>query len=209
MLWGDSPGQTVLDRLRLAFVRDRADDGFRFHDLADGHRDRLLGNLRKGLEPPLAHLLPAAGLVEVHHEIRSRGFEVGRWIVECEMPVLADAGKANIDRVLGDDCPNPPTLRPGFALSIDVVKCGERQRETRHEPLPQVFTERGRMRDRRADIFVEVEGGDARPIDPGLLDEPFDHFKLRGAGGHNDVGFSDGGFHEIILCGIFECRTGV
>ena len=46
------------------------------------------------------------------------------------------------------------------------------------------------MCDRSADILVEVERCDARPVNPRLLDELINHLKLRGPGGYDDIGFS-------------------
>ena len=57
----------------------------RFQDLANGHRDRALGNLVDRREPPFAHLLAAACVVETHDCVWPFGAEISGRIVEREM----------------------------------------------------------------------------------------------------------------------------
>ncbi len=62
-------------------------------------RSRHLGKAR---EPPFIDLLSAAGLVELHDDVRLTAVEIRGGIVEREMPVLADPDKCDIDRCLAD-----------------------------------------------------------------------------------------------------------
>ena len=74
------------------------------------------GTSSRRREPALAELLPAAGVVELDHEVRLLGLEVGRRVVEGEVAVLADAHEGHVDRGAGRGArPRAGTRRPGPA----------------------------------------------------------------------------------------------
>lgn len=115
-------------------------------------------------------------------------FKVGGRIIESQMPVFSDSSEADIDRMLTQNITNPAALGCSVFLSVDVVEGGKGEGELRNEALPQVFTERGRMGDGDAHIFIEVKSGDAGPINPRLDREVIDHGELGGSCSDDDVG---------------------
>ena len=67
----------------------------------DGHGDGLVGHVGLGGEVALVDLLAPAGLVQRHHLHIERVVEVGdRRVVEGQVPVLADAQAAEVERKL-------------------------------------------------------------------------------------------------------------
>ena len=53
----------------------------------------------------------------------------------------------------------------GSLLAVEIVERPQRQRQPADEPLPQVAAERGRVRDRQADVFIQVKPGHPVPVD--------------------------------------------
>ena len=115
-------------------------------------------------------------------------FKIGGRIVEGQMSVFSDSSEADIDRMLTQNSADPPALGCSVLLSVDVVEGGKGEGKLRNEAFPQVFTERGRMGDGDAHIFVEVKSGDAGPINPWLSREVIDHSELGGSCSDDDVG---------------------
>src|SRR5690606_31424348 len=180
-------------RLGLAGVRYRQHQPLAGHDLVNRHRD---GAHRYGvevLEPSLAQLLTAARLVELDEDVGIGGFEIRRWVVEGEMAVLADAGKADMD-----------VARPDRAVQPLALCCGVGRITGNHLELPdaadlveeallQVAAEARRMGSVDADIFVEMKGMDAAPIDVGRHQRP-KHLELARARRENDIGLALGSY---------------
>src|ERR1700757_1281227 len=94
--------ETCFDRVSFAPIRNHRKNFFRLENLFCGHRKRLLGNLRNIGEPCLADLLLPARLVEIDDDVRFLGVEIGRWIVERDVPVLTDAEKGDVNRRRGN-----------------------------------------------------------------------------------------------------------
>ena len=92
----------ALDGGGLTLVGYGKDEARALHDLADGHRDGLLRHVVEGRKPTFAELLLATGVIEVHHDVRDFGREVGGRVVERKVRILADAGEAEVDRTGGD-----------------------------------------------------------------------------------------------------------
>ncbi|MHC4520745.1 MAG: hypothetical protein ACYTAS_19315 [Planctomycetota bacterium] len=67
--------------------------------LPNTHGDGLAGDLLEPLEPPLAELLLSTLLIEVHHDVGFVRLEVSRWIIERQVPVLADTDTGDVNRV--------------------------------------------------------------------------------------------------------------
>lgn len=109
------------------------------------------------------------------------------------MGVFADADEGDVDRVGFDDGAEALAFGLGVFFGVDVVEGGEGEGEFGDEALPEVEAEAGGVGDGEADVFVEVEGGDAGPVDVFFVDERGEHFELGGAGGDDDVGGAAGG----------------
>src|SRR5215469_4126174 len=76
--------------LSFALVWYNSKNFFRLENLFGGHRDRLLGNLRDVGKPGLAYLLLAAGLVQIHDDVRFLDVKVGRRIIKRDVSILTD-----------------------------------------------------------------------------------------------------------------------
>src|SRR5579872_89779 len=90
--------ETRFHRLRLALIRNHGEDFFCLENLLRRHGNGLLRYLRNIGEPRLAYLLLATRLIEVDDDIRLFGIEISGWIVEGNVPVLADAEERNVNR---------------------------------------------------------------------------------------------------------------
>jgi len=95
---GDFSFEAGFHGLCLSRVRNHGKNFFCFQYLLHAHGDGLRRNLRKGGEPTLSYLLAAAGLIEVHDDVRLFGLEI-RWrVVEREVSIFADAYEGDVDR---------------------------------------------------------------------------------------------------------------
>ncbi len=101
------------------------------------------------------------------------------------MAVLAEARKADRDALAGDLLVKLFHCRRGIALAIDRNEA-RRILQRGHEALAQIAPEARRMALGQADIFVEMEGRDLRPVDALGHDEMVQHLELAGAGRHDD-----------------------
>src|SRR5438876_11097459 len=101
-MWRERSFYAAFHRRCFALVGHRADDGARFHDLLNGHRDRLPGHIFKSGKPSFAELLFAAGVVEVDDDVRFFGLKISGRIVEGEMPILTNADESDLDRRLAN-----------------------------------------------------------------------------------------------------------
>ena len=86
------------------------------------------------------------------------------------------------------DLSSPDSDRAAFA--IQKMERAKRKRQSADKALPEVAAERGRVVDGEADVFVEVEAGDAVPVYVCFRDESGEHFELRRPGGDDDVGLA-------------------
>src|SRR5437660_5619596 len=84
--------------LSLTLAGNHGENFFRLEYLLRRHRKSLLRNLGDFGEPRLADLLLAARLVKIDDDIRFFGVEICRGIVKCDMPVLPDAEKGDVER---------------------------------------------------------------------------------------------------------------
>jgi hypothetical protein len=91
-----------MNGLGLSFVGHAANNCRAFHDLPDRHGNRSHGNLLEAFEPSLPQLLPSTGFVEMNHDVRSRGFEVRRRVIEGDVAVFSNSDEGYIDRMLMD-----------------------------------------------------------------------------------------------------------
>ncbi len=119
----------------------------------------------EGREPSLAELLAPAGVVERYHDVGIVDLEIGRRIVEGEVRVLADADAGDVDLGRGQQggVAAALLLRVG-GVAVEQVDGAEGQAV--EEPLAQVAPEAGRVPLGEPEVLVEVEGGDAPPVDP-------------------------------------------
>ncbi len=183
-------------RVGLARVGNGVDDAAALHDHAGAHGDGLLGDVVEGREPAFAELLFAADFVEVDDEVRLFCVEVARRVVEGDMAVFTDADEADVDdfveQVFAELVDGGLEVS---GVSWDEVGFLERAGELCDEAFLDVFAEAGRVRFGQADVFVEVEHRDFRPVDAWLLDELRQHVELAGARGDDDAAlalFSEG-----------------
>ncbi len=177
------------DGFGLAGVGHAQEDALGLADLADRHRDRLLGHIVEGCKPAFTKLLLAACFVEVNHEVGRFGVEVRGRIIERKVGVFTDPGKTDINRVLFDQRVETEALRFRIFITGHIVERAHRAVELAMETFPEVATERRRMGDRQADVFIEVKTGDFLPWEI-FLDQRLEHFKLGSASGNDDVGVS-------------------
>ena len=84
------------------------------------------------------------------------------------------------------DRAEPPAFGLWVVFTIHIMERLERQRQQPVETLPEVFAKRGRMRDRQADVFIEMKRRHAIPCDILLANQGGQHFKLRSAGRNDD-----------------------
>ena len=94
--------QTGLNGFGFSLVRHTTDNRFALHDLANRHRNGAFRNFPQVSEPSLPRLLPSTGFVEMNHNVRSRGFEVRRRVIEGEVAVFSNSDEGHIDRMLTD-----------------------------------------------------------------------------------------------------------
>ena len=121
MIGADRTLDGISYRNRLAGIRHAQDDALALQDLADAHGDGVVRNGRKGREPPFAELLPPAGFVERDNDIGVLGVEIGWRIVEGEMAVLADSGKAHRYALPCDEACSAATSPPRSAASPSMA----------------------------------------------------------------------------------------
>src|SRR6202020_180859 len=92
-------------------------------------------------------------------------FKIGRWIVECDVRVLANAEERDVH---GRRCqmrahsPNDLQRISGVTVEQMVIH------DSGFPPqlLQQHFAKTSRMRHRQADVFVEMKSFYAGPVDP-------------------------------------------
>ena len=85
------------------------------------------------------------------------------------MRVLADADEGHVDGMFADNLVEPTAFGLGVALAVDVVKFAKR--DAVDQALFEVAAKRRGMVHRQADVLVEMETDDFRPVDVGLADE--------------------------------------
>jgi hypothetical protein len=133
--------------------------------------------------------------------------EVGRRVVEREVAVLADADERHVDRVARNRLADRPAHGVDVPLAVELMEHGDPRRLD--EMLAQYPAEAGRMRGRQADVLVEVEQLDPRPVDARAPDQVVQEPELRVAGGGDDAGTALGGdgVGKGALCVVGGCRA--
>jgi len=94
------PSQHRLSLPVLSSIGDDTQDVPRFENLLNRHRDRSRRNFVQTVKPTFTCLLPSTSFIERNHEIRFFCLEICRRVVECQVAILPDANKRQIDRVL-------------------------------------------------------------------------------------------------------------
>src|ERR1700730_18516375 len=142
-----------LNGFRLAFVGNNHDQFFGLENLARRHRERARWNLRDVSKPAFADLLAAAGLVEVHDQVRIFSSEISWRIVEGDVPVLSNSQKCNIDgwrcKLLAHFTRDGRRLS---GVSFDEMKIADSG--LAHQPLRKILAEAGEVSCWQADVFV-------------------------------------------------------
>ena len=181
----DGTGETVFDRFGLARIGDDADDFARGENLADRNRNGMRRHVVQGFEPPFAHLLPPARLVQLHDDERLVGFEIGRRVVECEMSVFTDADERAIDWRFSDRGARATTNLLWILIAVEeVVTRHSRGTDQTFEQIPAKT--RG-MIGGEADVFVEVKHVDARPVHVAALFQRLQEHEQRRAPARKDA----------------------
>src|SRR5262249_46701509 len=104
---------------------------------------------------------------------------------ECQMPILADADKSNVDRSGSQQVPNFAAyfFRTGFTVKqVVVVDAG-----LPYQSLDQILAKTGRMLDGQADVLVQVKHFDLLPIHTASVGQRIQELELRCPGCRNDA----------------------
>jgi len=179
----DLPFEASPDGGGFAGVRDDRDDFLRAQDLPDGHGDGFARNFVEAGKPALVELLPTASLVQLHDEVRLFGSKIGGRIIECKVAVFTDADKGEINRrgkefatyLLNYGLRVQHAIQPMKFLDTGFV----------NETLQEILAKAGGVRDRQADILIQVKDLQPRPIDVRQGGERIEKLELRGARGGN------------------------
>lgn len=150
-----------------------------------GHGDgeRVGGYIAQRGETRIVDLLLAALRVEFHNLDGEWIVEVGGRVVECKVAVYANAAAHNIDR-RGAELRGVVCRRlHGIVAGLDQMHGGEG--EVIEDCAAQPHAETLRRIRGKAEIFVHVEGSDARPVDFFLCAQRSEHFALAGRGGED------------------------
>ncbi len=122
-------------------------------------------NILDAGETAVVHLLHAADIVEADNAGIARVVKIAlRRIDERKVSVFADPERDEHWRLFGEQS----LVAIGFRSKVRgvahefVKRC---QRHMIHQPLTEKAAERGRMARGQAGILVEMEGGDAPPVD--------------------------------------------
>src|SRR6266496_388962 len=167
----------MFHRLRLAPVRNHDNDFPGAQDLSHRHRNCLRGHIRHTSEPSLVHLLLPASLVELDYEIRIVDFEIGGRIVECQVRILPNSDKGQIDRLVLKFSPDFSDRASSISVAVQKVVSGDSR--LIDQALEQILPKTRRVRDRKSDVFVKVENFDTTPIDVRSSSERIKEFELR------------------------------
>ena len=182
------------------------------HDLVDTHRNRPPRNVLVRQEPALVELLTPAGLVECNDNIRIFDVEIGGRVIEGKMAVLANSYECDVDRMVPQCVAQTTAFGPFVAFSIDPVKCLHRHRQAACKPLPQKAAKRRWMRERHANVLVEMETSDEVPRNVRLRCERGKHFDLGSACRNDNVGASlllhrsPNETRAVSACGVCHLR---
>ena len=183
----DWPLQRLLNRIGLACIRDGQNDKGACHDLANAHGNGGVRHVLECGEPPFSELLASADFIEFNDNVRMIHIEISRWIVEGEVPILPDASEGHINWVRLDQLADPRDLRLEIRrIPMDEVERAK-GRELRREPFVELAAEACGMGVRHADILIEVEACNLRPINIWLLYQSVEHFELARASCDGDV----------------------
>ena len=173
------------DDRRLAFAGGQAQHFLRGTERRNREREAVQRDFGDGLEIAVAGLLPARRLVEAHDFDPAFVLEIGhRRIVERQMPVLAHAQDAEVDRM---------AAQQGFVMLALFERLGRIASEVVKflrvnaflDALVHVAGETRRMVRVDAEILVHVKQRHARPLDAAELHKGVEELELRIAGGQN------------------------
>jgi hypothetical protein len=101
------------------------------------------------------------------------------------MPVLADAYEGRVDRRGPDPLAQTATFGLRIRRAVDPHACA--RMDLADQALLQIEPETGRVIGRQANVLIQMEHRDPRPIYLWLAREMRQEGKLRGARGHDDA----------------------
>src|ERR1035437_6741792 len=90
------------NRICLSGIRNNTENLLRLHELANGHRKRLMGNISQRGKPAFPELLLTAALVQIDDHIRIFCIKIRRRIVKRQMSVLPNTRSE--ERRVGKEC---------------------------------------------------------------------------------------------------------
>ena len=148
--------------------------------------------------------MPAASLVQLHDQVGILCLKVGRRIVECQVAVLADAGKHHVNWCARQCASHGSKHFCHVSRSIDKVVRPDSGPVD--EVLAQVTAKAGGVALRYANVLVEMEEFDPRPVDCRLRGELLQEFKLGGTRRGDDpdgAALADDSLKRLggVLCG--------
>src|ERR1700722_2293114 len=173
-------------RAGLLRAGNDGDDFTALQDLFYGHRDGARRNFGNGSEPAFVDLLSAAGLVELDDQVRVFGLEVGWGVVERQVAVFADSDECDVDWCRCQFLTYRADNFGGILFAVEQVIAADAGFS--NKAFHQIFAETGGVVDRKANVLIEVEHFDARPVDAGSGGEELEEIELRGTGGGDDAG---------------------
>ena len=115
----------------------------------------MLGHFVQISEPSLAHLLQSASMVKRHGDVRLFRVEIGGRIVECDVPIFANAQKRDINRCRANRLAHAPNNLGGIFASIKQVRV--RDARLRNQAFLKEFAEARRMRHGQTDVLIQME----------------------------------------------------
>lgn len=129
-------------------------------------------------------MLPTA-IRKRHYQIRLLRIKTGWRIIECEMPILSDSEKRNIDRAFRDQKGKP--LCFGIRILRNAVHSMECLQVLHliNKTIFEIFLKTCRMLLRNTHIFVKLKYFHLTPINV-LLNKRIEHFKLTGTGSQHN-----------------------
>jgi hypothetical protein len=168
---GDLAFEHMLDGVRLALIGDRHDDAFTGKDALHGHRYGFGRDRQKIGEPSLPDLLQATRRIERHFLVGNSRSEIGWRVIECQVAVLANSRKGDVNRMLVDQGVETVDLPRQIRRIAFYEVEGAQSRQFAGEALPEIPAEAGFVGCGYSHIFVKMEGGHHGPIDIRILDQ--------------------------------------
>ncbi len=142
----------------------------------NGNCDRLGWDFVQVCEPALADLLTPAGIVQIDNQVGIFGLEIGGWVVERQVTVLADARKGEMNGSGGDGSSQARDRFSGWTQTIYQVVI--RYAGGHDDSLTDISGKARWVVDADAKVFVQVEKLNTFPGDGGIRSEVLEKLQL-------------------------------